>query len=150
MVKWFILAILLLPVVEIAVFILVAALIGVGWALGLMLLTTLAGFLVLRRTGRAGLARLRVVDGKVDSVEADGLLNALGGLLLLLPGFVTDLIGAVLLLGPVRRWCGAVLLRTVRVRAGRRDAFDLTPGEWQRVPDRELEDKRRPADPDRP
>ena len=52
MVKWIIIAILLLPVAEIAAFILVAAIIGLGWAFLLMLATTLPGFLVLRRAGR--------------------------------------------------------------------------------------------------
>ena len=43
MVKWFIIAVLFLPVAEIAVFVLVAATIGVSWALALMLATTLVG-----------------------------------------------------------------------------------------------------------
>ena len=149
MVKWIILALVLLPVVEIGAFVLVATQIGLAWALGLMLLTTLAGVLVLRRTGRAGLARLRVVDGVVDRVEADGVLTGLGGLLLLLPGFVTDVVGALLLLGPVRRWCAAAVLRSVRARTQRRDAVDLAPGEWQRLSEPGLEDKRR-THPERP
>jgi UPF0716 protein FxsA len=150
MVKSIIPAILLLPVVEIGAFILAAAWIGLSWAFGLMVLTTLAGYLVLRTVGRSGIARLRVVDGTVETFEADGLLIALGGLLLLLPGFVTDLIGAALLLPPVRRRCGSAVLRMVRSRTQRRGPVDLEPGEWRRVPDPELDDKRRRNDPDRP
>ena len=52
MVKWVIIAVLLLPVAEIAVFILVVAIIGLLWAVLLTLATTLAGVLVLRRAGR--------------------------------------------------------------------------------------------------
>ena len=59
MVKWIIIAVLLLPVAEIATFVLVALLIGFGWAFLLMLATTLAGFVVLKRAGRGGFATFR-------------------------------------------------------------------------------------------
>jgi UPF0716 protein FxsA len=146
MVKWIIVAILLLPLAEIVAFILVAALVGLGPALLLMLATTLAGFLVLRRTGRAGIARLRVGLSDTDGVSMDGntggFLTALAGLLLFLPGFLTDLIGAVLLIGPVRRWCGsAVRFWLHRGQPADRSTIDLKPGEWAQMPDRELPDK---------
>ncbi len=114
MVKWIIIAILLLPLAEIAAFILVAALDRASSGrLLLMLATTLAGFLVLRRAGRGRLARFRVAvaDTDVAGIQANtgGFLTVLAGLLLFLPGFLTDLIGAALLIGPVRRWCGSDL-----------------------------------------
>jgi UPF0716 family protein affecting phage T7 exclusion len=63
----------------------------------------------------------------------------LAGLLLFLPGFLTDIVGVVLLIGPVRRWCGRTFRGWVRRREpGDRSTIDLAPGEWQRVPDREL------------
>jgi UPF0716 protein FxsA len=147
MVKWIIVAILLLPVAEIATFILVATLIGLGWALALMLATTLAGVLVMRRAGRGRLAQFRVAvaDSDVTGIEANtgGFLTVLAGVLLFLPGFITDLVGALLLIGPLRRWCGGRFRRVVHARSGRRDAVvDLAPGEWRQVPDPELENKR--------
>ena len=149
MVKWIIIAILSLPVLEICVFVLVAALIGLLWAFMLMLATTLAGFLVLRQAGRGRLARFRVAvaDSNVTGFEAStgGFLTVLGGLLLFLPGFVTDLIGAVLLIPPVRRWCGAAFRRALHRRSGgngRKEVIDLAPGEWTQVRDPELEHKR--------
>jgi len=105
MAKWIIAAILLLPLAEIAAFILVAALVGLGTAFLLMLATTLAGFLVLRRAGRGGIARFRVTmaDTDVAGIQANtsGFLTVLAGLLLFLPGFLTDLIGVALLIGTV-------------------------------------------------
>ena len=98
MVKWIIVAILLLPLAEIVAFILVAAVAGVGVALLLMLATSLAGFAVLRRAGRGGIARFRVAvaDTDVAGIQANtgGFLTVLAGLLLFLPGFLTDLVGA--------------------------------------------------------
>ena len=143
MVKWTIIAILLLPLAEIAVFVLVAVILGLGWTLTLMLATTLAGFLVLRQAGRGRIARFRVAvaDTDVAGIQANtaGFLTVLAGLLLFLPGFLTDLIGAALLIGPVRRWCGRTFRLWVRRRNPTdRSVIDLKPGEWEQVPDREL------------
>jgi UPF0716 protein FxsA len=73
MVKWIIAAILLLPLMEIAVFVLVAALVGFGWAVALLLLTTLAGSLVLRHAGRRKIAHFRVAvtDNDVTGIQAN-------------------------------------------------------------------------------
>lgn len=149
MVKWIILAILLLPLAEIVAFIVVAAIVGLGYALILMLATTLAGFLVLRRAGRGRIARFRrvaVADTDVAGIQAhtSGFLTVLAGLLLFLPGFLTDAIGLALLIGPVRRGCGESFRLWVRRRnSGERSTIDLAPGEWERVPDREVPHKPR-------
>lgn len=103
---------------------------------------------MLRWAGRGGLARFRVAvaDSNVTGIEANtgGFLTVLAGLLLLLPGFITDVIGLLLLIAPVRRWCGAAFRRAVRGRdraAGRAEVVDLDPEEWRQVADRELENK---------
>ena len=84
---------LLLPAAEFLVFLLVAWEIGFLPALGLMLLTSLAGALVLRRVNRGGFGEFRRVlrDRKVSAgtTQAGGLLVAFAGILLLLPGFIT-------------------------------------------------------------
>jgi UPF0716 protein FxsA len=146
MVKHIIVAILLLPIAEIAVFLLVAALIGFLGAFALMLATTLAGVAVLRRAGRGRIAQFRVAvsDGEVTGVEANtgGFLTVLAGLLLVLPGFLTDLVGAALLIRPLRRWCGRTFKAWVgRRQAAQRGVIDLSPDEWQQVPDREIENR---------
>jgi UPF0716 protein FxsA len=150
MVKWIIAAILLLPLAEIAVFVTVATQIGFGWALALVLLTTFAGAFMLRRAGRSRLAHFRVaVSGNdVTGIEADtgGLVTVLAGVLLFVPGFITDLIGLVLLIGPVRRMFGRAIRKWLTGRQRDRSVVDLTPGEWQKVPDREL--PHRPSPPD--
>jgi len=149
MVKWVIIGILLLPVAEIAAFLLMAAMIGMLWTLVLMLATTVAGALVLRRAGRGRLARFRVAvaDTDITGIEANtgGFLTVLAGLLLFLPGFITDLIGAALLIGPVRRRCAMTFRRFVHNRdRGKSSVIDLAPGEWQQLPDREPDGGRRP------
>jgi len=143
MVKWIIVGILLLPVAEIALFMLIVAGIGLPWALALMLATTTSGLLVLRRAGRVRIARFRVAvaDTDITAIEANtgGFLTVLAGLLLFLPGFLTDLIGAALLIAPLRRWCSEAFRLWVRRRdRDERAVIDLAPGEWEQVSDHEL------------
>jgi UPF0716 protein FxsA len=150
MVKWILIGLLALPVAELAVFILVAVSIGLGWALLIMLATTIAGFLVLRWAGYRRIALFRSVSsGGISGIEAgieanpDGFMVILGGILLTLPGFITDVIGALLLLRPVRNWCAMAARRAMGMREQPKEAVvDLDAGEWQELPDRELEKPR--------
>lgn len=152
MVKWIILSVLLLPVGEFATFVLVAWLIGFGWALALMLATSIAGFVALRWAGRGPLAQFRdaVAENGLARFEANtaGLLTVLGGIMLILPGFLTDLAGALLLIGPLQRRIVANFDRAASGgRQSRRSAvIDLKPDEWRQMPDRESQGNDRHAD----
>lgn len=143
MVKRIIVAILLLPVAEFATFVVIAALIGLGWAMALTVATSVAGLLVLRGAGRGRIARFRnvVSEARVTGIEADigSFLTVLGGVLLLLPGFLTDCAGALLLLRPARRRFAAYFHQTVMGagRGGTRSVVDLEPDEWRQIPDRD-------------
>jgi len=147
MVKWIAAAILLLPFIELGVFALVASALGLAWALALALGTSLAGALVLKATGRGQLVRLRVAaadpDLAVFQAMAGSMLAVLGGVLLLVPGFVTDAIGLVLVLASLRPWIGQAGPRGSH-RPGD-EVVDLTPEEWERVPDPQIE-RHRPDD----
>ncbi|HVX92173.1 MAG TPA: FxsA family protein [Xanthobacteraceae bacterium] len=145
--RWIVVGFLGLPAAEILVFIVVAANIGFINALALVVATSLAGALVLRSAGRArfGQFRMAAVNGRIAAIDAQGadLLTVLGGILLLIPGFVTDCLGALLLVPAIRRWIGATLRRVlVPGRSQDSSVVDLERGEWERVPDRELPDRR--------
>jgi UPF0716 protein FxsA len=137
MVKWFIVTILLLPLAEIATFVVVALLIGWAWAFVLTLATTAAGFLILKQGGRfAGLGRM-ATDRRAAATETHtgSFLAILGGILLLLPGFLTDIAGALLLLPSVRRSVSARFRPVVPGEPNDRTVIDLEPDEWRRMPD---------------
>ncbi len=140
LVKWTLIGLLVLPAAELFAFFLVAALL---WAAGLFIATSIAGVLLLRRFGRADLDRLRTAfarDGvRALHLETPGVAAMVGGILLIFPGFITDLLGAALLLPVVRRW-GATKFATL-ARSSRRTPRDdrvieLEPGEWHQIPDR--------------
>jgi UPF0716 protein FxsA len=102
----FILLFIALPVVEVVIFVEVGLAIGWVWALLLLLATSVLGARVARREGRAALREvsLAIAERRPPGVAAlDGALGSIGGLLLLIPGFLTDALGALLLLPPARR-----------------------------------------------
>lgn len=104
-------AVLLVPVVEIAVLVAVGQLIGIGWALLATLVTSALGGVVIQREGRRSLRRLRKAlrSGRAQEADSsDSALRMAGGIALFIPGLVTDLVGLVLLAPPARwlarRW----------------------------------------------
>jgi len=146
LVKWAIFGLLMLPFVEIAIFIAVALKLGILAALALTILTSLAGMAVIRNAGSSDLQRVRSAFGErtIRRVELDGrgFLTLLGGFLLVLPGFLTDIFGALLLLPPTQKAIGAALRRAVsrmERASGRPDVVDLPPGEWRRIPEQRIE-----------
>lgn len=104
----------LLPLVEIALFVVVGGWIGVWATLALVVGTTLAGALVLRRLGRRAVEDLRRGTGR-GIAPGDLALRTLAGILLILPGFLTDVLGLLLLVPPLRRALVASLAARVRV-----------------------------------
>ncbi len=120
-----VLLLILWPIIEIAVFLQVVQWIGVLDTLGLMLLIALGGAWLVKRQGVGTLARMRreLDDGRIPTGPmTDGGLLAVAGFLLLVPGFVTDAFGLLLLLPPVRAlvrtWLGRRF--TVRTQIQRR------------------------------
>jgi len=134
-------AFLLVPVIELYVIVEVAGSIGVIPTLGLLVAVSLFGAYMVRREGLGVLTRSRRLlrSGELPTDEIlDGLLVLVAGALLLTPGFVTDAVGLVLLVPPVRalahrfmgrrflRWlslpfaAGAGAMRSAAARAGRR------------------------------
>jgi UPF0716 protein FxsA len=123
--RYLLLGLLALPFIEIATFIKVGATIGVLPTLAAVLLTSIAGGLVLRHQGLSLAAR---IQGAVRQGELPGrtLFDAMAvfmaGMLLLVPGFVTDIIGLLLLLPPVRDLLYGRLSRNITVTTATREA----------------------------
>jgi UPF0716 protein FxsA len=141
--KWLLLAILALPFAELIVFVAVASAIGFGGALLLVMATSLAGALILRHAGGNHIARVRTAlnQGTFTAVQADGtgIATLFAGILLLIPGFITDVLAVLLLIAPLRR----ILTGSGGPPPRRADGIvDLEPEQWQRVPDKELPDHR--------
>ena len=139
--KWVILAVLAVPILELAAFSAVVATIGFGWALGLILAGSLCGAVILRHAGSGHVARIRVKldHGSFAALQTDagGGFTLLAGILLLIPGFITDVVALVLLVGSLRRtFIGAAPRQEDGV-------VDLAPEQWHQVHDPSLSDHRK-------
>ena len=148
LVKWGFVGLLALPLAEGATFVLVALAIGWLWTMAACLATSAIGVILLRRSGRTDLDHFLAAlarDGtRAIHLENPGLAALLGGILLVLPGFITDLLGALLFLPQFRSWARTKIshARAQRRNARGRTMIDLPPDQWRQLPDRPLERKR--------
>ena len=109
-----------LPLAEIAVFILIGEEIGVWPTVTLVFLSAFAGLMLLRIQGFVTLTRVRAALNRGETPAAElfrGACLLVAGILLLIPGFLTDAVALLLLLPPVRDGLGWALSR----RVGRTD-----------------------------
>lgn len=101
---------LLLPLVEIWLFVKVGELIGAWQTAGLVLAMAIAGAILVRVQGFAVLQRARatLAAGEFPTNDLlDGLFVLIAGFLMIVPGFFSDFLGILLFIPPVRRWLGA-------------------------------------------
>ncbi|MBX3705169.1 MAG: FxsA family protein [Pseudomonadales bacterium] len=96
----------LTPIFEMYLLIRLGGEFGAWPTIGVVLLTAVVGIALLRRQGPAAMQRVvqRMQSGAAPAQElAEGALLALAGVLLLIPGFITDAVGLVLLVPACRR-----------------------------------------------
>ena len=152
------LAFLLVPIIEIALFIQVGGLIGLWPTLAIVVLTAVLGTWLVRTQGRMAMGQLQRAFSELDDPTeplAHGAMILFSGALLLTPGFFTDAIGFALLMPGVRVAVFRYLRSKVHVtqfqmgagaqfRSGYADfqQDDVIDGEWEEV--------RKPSDPNTP
>lgn len=140
-------ALILLPLIEIAVFIWVGGLIGVLPTILLTVITAMAGTIMLRQQGLSLLMRMQseLDAGRAPGNEVmQGAMIVMASILLLIPGFVTDAIGLLLFIPPVRSALANFIVSRSNVvivqggaAQGRRDehVVDLDQGDWSEKDD---------------
>lgn len=126
----FLLLFLIFPVLELYVFFKVSSSIGFFPALLLIFAGSALGVLVLRVAGLATALRAResLQRGELPAEDMfQGLMMALGGGLLLIPGFISDVVGLVMLLPFVRRLLARKMRERAEAQAMRQRAFAEDP-----------------------
>jgi len=126
------------PIAELYVIIQVGQQIGLWPTLALLLADAILGSMLLRHQGRSAWRRFNeaLATGKFPGKEvADGALIIVGGTLLLTPGFLTDIVGLILLIPPTRALVRSGLRRFAIGRVtvfgfpgGGRGGFGSSPG----------------------
>lgn len=105
---------LVIPIIEIFFLIKVGEVIGVWWTILLVVLTAVIGAGLLRQQGLSTLARFQqnMGQGKLPAQEmVEGILLAVGGALLMTPGFVTDTFGFLCLMPFSRKFIAANIIK---------------------------------------
>ena len=159
----------IIPILEIYLLIKVgsAELLGPLWTIFLVVLTAVLGAFLLRQQGLSTLARLQgnLWQGKIPAQEmVEGVLLAVGGALLMTPGFVTDTIGFLCLLPFSRQYLAKTIIKrsTIQLNAqmggfsqganshyyqGQKHDSDVYEGEYTTVEDEPVsitDDKKKP------
>lgn len=118
-------------VVELAVLVALGQVIGVLPTIGLLLAAAVLGTWLLRREGRRTLREFREAASQRRPPEkelSDGVLIAAGGILIILPGFISDVLGLLCLFPPTR-----ALLRKRMMRAAERRSKEMQDQMWLRA-----------------
>ncbi|WP_374384635.1 FxsA family protein [Dongia sp.] len=155
-----------LPILEIAGFVVIGGRIGLGFTLLWLLLAGLLGLSLIRHGGVNALIKLQTAmnEGREPGHSMiDAAVMVTAGILLIVPGFVSDALALILLLPPTRNFLLRRMARHFETRIYRRDTgtysssgpFDrrgttIIEGEFEVVePEEEASsgEKRRPAPP---
>ena len=109
----------LIPVVELSVLIRVGEVLGTWTAIGLVLFTAVLGVSLVRSQGLSTLMQVqqKLARGEAPGQEiVEGMMLAMAGVLLVIPGFVTDFIGLLLLTPLTRRPIAALVFKRMQLR----------------------------------
>jgi UPF0716 protein FxsA len=109
-----VLVFIVVPIAELYVLIQIGQAIGVLPTIALLILDSILGAALMRQQGRAAWLRFNraLAEGRVPGREViDGVLVIFGGALLLTPGFLSDLLGLILLFPPTRAVVRGALVR---------------------------------------
>jgi UPF0716 protein FxsA len=123
----------IVPIAELALIIQVGDAIGVWWTIALLVADSILGSALMRSQGRIAWRRFNeaTASGRVPAREVlDGVLVIFGGALLLTPGFLSDVLGLLLLLPPTRAVARRLLVR----RFARRMVASVTGAAARRGP----------------
>ncbi|NPD14295.1 FxsA family protein [Xinfangfangia sp. D13-10-4-6] len=120
------------PLAEIGLFVIIGGEIGLWPTLAWVVLTALVGIVILRFEAargagliRSGLSGTAISQGGAIGDPIRGLMRALAGVLLVLPGFLTDALGILLLLPPVQ----ALMRNLVTAKLGTLNARGFAAGQ---------------------
>src|SRR5699024_2282377 len=114
--RWLLLLFLILPALEIGVFIWVGDMIGPWWVVALIIITGMLGIMIARQQGFEtwNRARQAIQLGQAPTEYIiDGICIFIGGVFLFAPGFITDIAGFMFVLPITRGWFRYFVIRFI-------------------------------------
>ena len=113
----FIISLLLLPLIELIIFLLAGNIIGITETLIIVIGTGILGGVLLKKQGLKAIRNVQVQLNQ-GIMPGDAILDSfcvlVGGLLLLFPGFLTDIVGVIILFPPTWRIGKNLLMRSIQ------------------------------------
>lgn len=130
----------LFPFVELALLAQVAAAFGFIPTLGLLLIAASLGAAIIRLRGLTAVMHLQKSMSRGQPIGAEMLhdgISALGGLLLIIPGPMSDVMGLLLQISWVQKWLGQRLIRLTMSSwtSSSQTTTTIIEGEYHRAPD---------------
>lgn len=140
---WLFLILLLVPIIEIALFIQVGGILGLWPTLLIVILTAIIGTVLLRSQGIATIKHLQYNLSQRQSpitTILNGILILISGVVLLTPGFFTDTVGFLLLIPPIRnliiKWATHKFsISTQSTEQKKSSKNEIIEGEFQNIND---------------
>ena len=108
------------PILELAILIKIGALIGTLQTIALMLGMAALGAILIRSQGRTAFTKaVEAIQQGRPPVKSmiDGVAISIAGLLMLTPGFLSDILGFLLLIPFVRHWLAGRLFQAAKARS---------------------------------
>lgn len=130
---WLLLGILAVPVIEIALFVQIGGHFGVIGTLAWVFASSALGLVLMRLEPQRNAQDLRTAlerDASPASPMAHSALRMIGAVMIFIPGFLTDALGLLLLIPPVRHMLLARLLTSLRSKARSQDTV-IIEGEYE-------------------
>jgi UPF0716 protein FxsA len=133
---WLKLAFLAVPLVEIALYVVIGGAIGLWPTLAWVVLSAVLGIFILKRASRFGnitFGGSMQALGKPKSQPARRVMQILAGVMLILPGFLTDTIGLLLLFPPIQLVIIGLLASKIAAYGQSRPQGMTVEGDWREV-----------------
>ena len=117
---------LLMPLLEVAVFVQVGGKIGAFWTLALTLGSAVLGVFLVRTQGLRTFmaAKVQLAQGETPAMAVvEGIMLLLAGVMLMVPGFLTDALGALILVPFIRASLASSVLEKVFIARAQSGSF---------------------------
>jgi UPF0716 protein FxsA len=150
---WIFAAFLAVPLIEIGLFVTVGSWLTLWPTLAIVVGTGILGVSILRQQGLRAMADMQTAMQSMQSPVSPMAHNAMimaAGILLILPGFLTDTLGLLLLIRPVRQWVITRLIGRMRVFSTATSGQDWRGGPNARYSDEAIDAEYSEVEPERP
>lgn len=120
--RWLIFALLIIPAIEIGLFVWVGGLIGPWWVVTLIVLSGILGVALAKKEGAETWikARQSMNQGQMPAAEIiDGICIFVGAVLLFSPGFLTDIVGLLLVIPYTRHFLKLGIVKWIQWRVSK-------------------------------